>query len=72
MKKPLKLISIFCLLILIIAPVKIYAANNNEKITVVPGGESFGIKLFSSGVIVTKTESFKSGTSLSALLKKQE
>ena len=59
MKKNIKIILLTILLLLAITPTGIYAAKKSDEIKVIPGGEPFGIKLFSEGVVVTKIESFE-------------
>ena len=58
MKKYLKLFIIICLASALVCMPKVSAANKAKPMIVIAGGEAFGIKLFSEGVIVTKTESF--------------
>lgn len=66
MKKFFKLFIIFGLLSIIPTQTSIHAADDNgntENNKVYIGGEAFGIKLFSEGLMVIKTESFKNGNS---------
>ena len=57
MKRLSKLILFMLIVISAITPVETSAVANNE-ITVELGGEPFGIKMFSDGLMVVKTESF--------------
>lgn len=66
MKRNFRLIILLILLFTTLTPTGIYAAKESESIKVIPGGEPFGIKLFSEGVMVTKIEGFnKNGDLLS-------
>ncbi|MBE6737057.1 MAG: SpoIVB peptidase [Ruminococcaceae bacterium] len=62
MKNASKLFLIINLLLLMISPTMISAESENttDKRIVIPGGEAFGIKMFSKGLIVTKIEGFES------------
>jgi len=61
MKKTIKMFIIISLLLISLSPTIVTSAadKSDEKTEVIIGGEAFGIKMFSEGVIVTKTESFK-------------
>ena len=60
MKNKIRIFLIFNLITLLTVSTVTYSAQDNDvdNPMVYPGGEAFGIKMFSEGVIVTKTESF--------------
>lgn len=58
MKKAFKIFLILNLIIIMVTPTAISATDNKTDRMVIPGGEAFGIKMFSKGLLVTKVEGF--------------
>lgn len=63
MKRFLKILIIFSLLAAILTPTLTLAADEEKAVgnKVYLGGEAFGIKMFSEGLFVVRTESFENG-----------
>ncbi len=61
MKKIIKLIFLINLMIFTVSPATISATDENADRIVIPGGEAFGIKMFSKGLLVTRVEGFEAG-----------
>ena len=62
MKRKINMLVVFCLIFALtfsFNTASVYATEKSEKIYVIPGGEPFGIKMFSEGLLIINIESFE-------------